>query len=99
MEKELFSVVEILKEYRNILFGYEVIVYTDHLNLVHKTLLMSSDRVMRWRLLLEEYAVEFKHIPGDQNKLSDTLSRYPLDETETKEVNVAELVNITTIDE
>ena len=48
MEQELLCVVETLKEYRNILFGHEVIVYMDHKNLVHETLLMSSDRVMQW---------------------------------------------------
>ena len=29
-EHELLSVVETLKEFRNILYGYEIIVYTDH---------------------------------------------------------------------
>ena len=46
MEHELLCVIETLKEYRDILFGHEVIVYTDHKNLVDETLLMSSDRVM-----------------------------------------------------
>ena len=52
-EQELLSVIETHKEFKNILFGYSITVYTDHLNLTHETLLMSSDRVMRWRLLLE----------------------------------------------
>ena len=58
-EKELLSVVEILKEFRNILFGHKITVYTDHENLVHKTMLLSSERVMRWRLLLEEFIPTF----------------------------------------
>ena len=84
-EQELLSVVETLKEFRNILFGYEVIVYTDHKNLVHETLVMSSDRVMRWRLLLEEYGITFKHIAGDKNIIADFLSRYPVYEDSTTE--------------
>ena len=60
MELELLCIVEMLKEYKNILLGHSIEVYTDHKNLVHKTLLMASDRVMRWRLLLEEYGPVFK---------------------------------------
>ena len=34
-EKELLSIVECLKQFMNILYGYEIIVYSDHKNLVH----------------------------------------------------------------
>ena len=36
---------------------------------------MSSDRVMRWRLLLEEYGPTFKYIKGEKNIVADALSR------------------------
>ena len=45
-ERELLSIVETLKEFKTILLGYEIDIYTDHKNLVHETTLMSSDRVM-----------------------------------------------------
>ncbi len=95
-EKELLSIVETLKEFKNILFGYKIKVYTDHKNIVHETLVMSSDRVMRWRLLLEEYGVEFIHVPGNDNVLADSLSRYPLEEYDVS--NVEEVVELLAIE-
>ena len=55
----------------------KIVVYTDHKNLVEETVLMSSDRVMRWWLLFEEYHPEMKYIKGQKNIVADILSRYP----------------------
>ena len=52
-EQELLSIVETLKEFKNILLGQEIIVHTDHKNLLYES--SSSDRVARWGLLIEEY--------------------------------------------
>jgi RNase H-like domain found in reverse transcriptase len=52
-ERELLSIVETLKEFRNILLGYPLVVCTDHKNLTCKK--FNTERVMRWRLLLEEF--------------------------------------------
>ncbi len=76
-ELELLSIVETLNEFRNTIFGYKVIVYTDHKNLTFETTLMLSERVMRWRLLLEEFGVTFKYIEGTKNVIADMLSRHP----------------------
>jgi hypothetical protein len=36
---------------------------------------MSSDRLIRWRLLLEEYGPRYEHIGGTKNVVADALSR------------------------
>ena len=76
-EQELLSIVETLKEFRNILLGQKITVFTDHKNLVHESELKSSQRVMRWRLLLEEYGPEIVYIKGHKNVVADALSRLP----------------------
>ena len=72
-ERELLSIVETLKEFRNILLGHEIIVYTDHKNLVYKH--FNTERVMRWRLVIEEFGPELRYIKGTHNVVADALSR------------------------
>ena len=78
-ERELLSIVETLKEFRNILLGQELVVYTDHENLTYKQ--FNSDRVMRWRLYIEEYSPQLKYIKGEHNIVADALSRMEIDST------------------
>ena len=76
-EKELLSIVECVKEFRNILFSYPICVFSDHKNLVHATTLSQSQRVMRWRLILEEFGPDILHIKGEDNIVADAISRLP----------------------
>jgi hypothetical protein len=55
---DLLAIVETLKEFKGMLWGQDIKVYTDHNNLARDALGLTSDRVYRWQLLLEEYAPE-----------------------------------------
>jgi hypothetical protein len=87
-EQELLSIVETLKEFRDILLGQQGIIHADHLNMLYGKL--SNGRITRWRLLLEEYGPKYVHIAGKNNIVADALSRLEKDEdeklSETEEV-------------
>ena len=47
---------------RRILFGYEINVVSDNKILVYAATLSESQRVMRWRLIIEEFGPKIQHI-------------------------------------
>ena len=69
------------------LWGQRLKVFTDHKNLVRDALGMTSDRVYRWRLILEEYGPEIVYIKGEDNIVADAISRLEYD----PEINVKKL--------
>ena len=78
-EQELLAIFETLKEFKSMLWGQKIKVYTDHKNLIRDALGLSSDRVYRWRVLLEEYGPEIVYIKGIHNTVADAISRLEYD--------------------
>ena len=78
-ELELLSIVETLKEFKGILWGQRIKVYTDHKNLMQEALGLTSNCVYRWCLLLGEYGPEITYIKGVDNTVADALSRLEYD--------------------
>ena len=68
-ERELLAIVETLKEFRTILLGQKLKIFTDHKNLTFSN--FNTERVMRWRMVLEEYDPELVHIKGPDNIVAD----------------------------
>jgi len=79
-ERELLSTAETLKEHRNMLLGQQIEVFTDHKNPVCKR--FNAERVMRWRLLPEEFGPKLTHVKGANNIVADALSRLETAEEE-----------------
>lgn len=90
-EKEMLSLVEALKEFRTMIYGYPINVYTDHKNWVHDKKI-SNARVMRWRLLMQEYAPSIHYVEGEKNVVADALSRLTIDDDHTENFSVVDEV-------
>ncbi len=71
---ELLAIVETLKDFSGMLWGQGINVYTNHKNLTRDGLGLMSDKVTRWRILLEEYAPEIIYIKGIHNIVPDAIS-------------------------
>ena len=82
IEKELLSIVETLREFRSMLYGAEINIYTDNQNLTYELTKYTTQRVLRWRILLEEFGATFHYKKGADNVIADALSRLPTIRTE-----------------
>ncbi len=71
---ELLAIVETLKEFKGMLWGQNIKVFTDHANLMRDALGLTLNQVYQWRLLLEEYGPEIVYIKGIHNTIADAVS-------------------------
>ncbi len=76
---ELLAIVETVEEFKGMLWGQSIKVYTDHTNLIRDALGMTLDHVYQWRLLLEEYGPKIVYIKGIHNTIADAISRLEYD--------------------
>ena len=73
-ELELLSTVECLKEFKRLIWGQYLKVFTDHKNLTHDVLGLPCNRVYRWRLPLEDYGPDIVYLEGYNNVVADAMS-------------------------
>ena len=67
------------------MLGQRIEVHTDHKNLTCEN--FNTDRVYRWRLLLEEYGPDIKYIEGPKNVAAGALSRLSATDDICEELN------------
>ena len=85
----MLSIVETLKEFRNILLGHHIKVYTDHKNLTFVN--FNTERVMRWRLIIKEYLPKLLYVKGETNIVADALSRLDLVTSDTSPTDMHDM--------
>lgn len=77
-EQEALAIVYCCAKFRQYIIGHKIIAQTDHhaLTFIRKCRL-TSGRLTRWSLALQEYDLAIEYIPGKLNIAADTLTRYP----------------------
>jgi hypothetical protein len=73
-ERECYSIKMAWEKFAGLLAGQHVIVETDHKNHLYMYS-ASSMKVQRWRMWLQQYDYEIRHLPGKLNEPVDSLSR------------------------
>ena len=74
IEQECYAIFQAVTKWRAYLLGRSFHVYTDHRNLSY-ILQQESKKILRWKLVLQEFVFLIHHIPGRENLEADILSR------------------------
>jgi hypothetical protein len=76
IEKEAYAVLASLRKFRNLVWGSELHIHSDHNPLSYLAESSGkSAKLMRWFLALQDYHAKFHYRSGAQNKAADCLSR------------------------
>ena len=74
-ETEAFAIKHAFCRFQSLIQGLPVIVESDHAN--HRFIYnaKTSAKIQRWRMFMEQFEYEVRHLPGSKNEISDGLSR------------------------
>jgi hypothetical protein len=74
-EREMLSLIETLNQFRTMLLGYRIKIYTDLQNLIRLTIVSKAPRIQRWLWTIEEFSPCLEYIKGPHHVVADALSR------------------------
>ena len=75
-ELEVLALVEAAHHFAYYLHGQHIVAFTDHkplCQLLHSDRL--NERLRRFSFKLQQWLLEIRHLPGEENSLADALSR------------------------
>jgi len=97
IEKELLSLVFATQKFHNYIYGRKINVITDHKPLIRiinkKISEIPSTRLQRIRIKLLKYQIEISFKPGKEMHIADLLSRSFINETNTDDTWLQEVVH------
>jgi hypothetical protein len=73
-EKEAYAIFYACKKWEHFLRGVHFYLFTDHKNLTFLNR-PPSEKVMRWRLSIQEFDFSVAYIKGENNNVADAMSR------------------------
>jgi len=100
-DHELLAIVHSFQKFRIYVYGRIIKLYTDSQALSFLIrCVITSNRVARWLLAIQQYDTEICNIKGANNVLADILSRYPseLSVAETRELSRPGTIMVHAID-
>ncbi len=69
-ERETLAVMYILEHFMDIILGYKIRLWTDHIAILFKHKILRG-RLARWFETLQNYEINFVYIPGKKNTAAD----------------------------
>jgi transposase InsO family protein len=73
-EQEGYAIHQALKKFEYLLRDVKFTLRTDHRNLLYMNM-KASDKVLRWKLDIQQFDFDVEHIPGPDNIVADLYSR------------------------
>jgi hypothetical protein len=80
VEREAYAVIASLKKFHHIVFGSQIVVFSDHSPLSFLVdCATHSSKLTRWSLALQQYNIVFKYAKACHDKVADYFSRFVAD--------------------